>query len=48
MILLIEKNKLGNMPVGGGGGGGGGYSPNKVTGVLVVPFRSLKLWIRTA
>ena len=26
-------------------GGGGGYSPIKVTGVLVVPFRGLNLWI---
>ena len=40
MILLIE-NKLGNMP-------GGGHSLNKVTGLLVVPFRSLKLWIDIA
>ena len=39
MMLLIE-NKLGNMP-----GGGGGYSPSKLTGVLVVPFRVLNLWI---
>ena len=27
--------------------GGGGYSPVKVTGVLVVPFRGLNLWIGT-
>ena len=27
--------------------GGGGYSPIKVTGVLVVPFRGLNLWIGT-
>ena len=26
----------------------GGYSPIKVTGVLVVPFRGLNLWIGTA
>ena len=26
----------------------GGYSPIKVTGVLVVPFRGLSLWIGTA
>ena len=29
-------------------GRGGGYSPIKVTGVLVVPFRGLNLWIGTA
>ena len=28
-------------------GGAGGYSPIKVTGVLVVPFRGLNLWIGT-
>ena len=28
--------------------GGGGYSPIKVLGVLVVPFRGLNLWIGTA
>ena len=39
-MLLIE-NKLGNMQ------GGGGYSPSKVTGVLVVPFRVLNLWVGT-
>ena len=27
---------------------GEGYSPIKVTGVLVVPFRGLILWIGTA
>ena len=43
MMLLIE-NKLGNMP-GGGGGGKPPHSPSKVTGVLVVPFRVLNLWI---
>ena len=26
----------------------GGYSPIKVTGVLVVPFRGLNLWIGNA
>ena len=31
-----------------GGAGGGGYSPIKVTGVLVVPFRGLNLWIGTS
>ena len=30
------------------GGAGGGYSPIKVTGVLVVPFRGLNLWIGTS
>ena len=33
---------------GGEGGGVGGYSPINVTGVLVVPFRGLNLWIGTA
>ena len=33
---MIEK--LGRNP------GGGGYSPIKVIGVPVVPFRGLKLW----
>ena len=28
--------------------GGGGYSPIKVTGLLVVPFRGLNLWIGNA
>ena len=27
--------------------GGGGYSPIKATGLLVVPFRGLNLWIGT-
>ena len=40
-MLLIE-NKLGNMQ-----GGGGGYTPSKVTGVRVVPFRVLNLWVGT-
>ena len=34
--IMIEK--LGRNP------GGGGYSPIKVIGVPVVPFRGLKLW----
>ena len=37
-----------SLPPGGGGGVGERYSSIKVTGVLVVPFRGLNLWIGTA
>ena len=39
-----------SLPLGGGGGGEGGgrYSSIKMTGVLVVPFRGLNLWIGAA
>ena len=44
----LETSSLFRYTLLPGGGGEWGYSPIKVAGVLVVPFRGLNLWIDTA